>query len=167
MFLWELRLYFYNRSCFRRMWIAVGKLEVGNFVFVVNTVERYQVYYVQLNSFGARFQTTFFVCFYLINNRSERSFYVELKHWTSNCVNADKKPSRLDLCCFQKLIIIACASERVKYEYNYRSLRVHVGLFPPCYIKTYVRSHVITNILANTLNNTNLAVGNPSNMHMM
>ena len=39
----------------------------------------------------------------------------------SNSVDPDEtahyEPSLLDLCCLQKLIIIACGSERIKEEY--------------------------------------------------
>ena len=43
--------------------------------------------YRGLNSFGAKFQTAFVVCFFLKTNyRLERSFYVKLKDWMSNSV---------------------------------------------------------------------------------
>ena len=58
------------------------------------------------NSFGAKFQTTFVVCFFFIltNLRLERRLYVKLK-----------QPSHLHLCCLQKSIIIACDSERINW----------------------------------------------------
>ena len=59
---------------------------------------------------------TYVVFFFKMNYRLERSLYVKLKDWMSNSVYLDEtEPSQLDLCCFQKSIIIACGSERVKY----------------------------------------------------
>ena len=75
------------------------------------------------NSFGAKFQTTFVVCFFfffffiLTNYRLERRLYVKLKNWMSKNVDPDE-PSHLDLCYLQKPIIIACDSERVKVNQN-------------------------------------------------
>ena len=43
-----------------------------------------------LNSFGAKFQTTFVVCFFILTNyRLERRLYVKLKDWMSNSVDPD------------------------------------------------------------------------------
>ena len=43
------------------------------------------------NYFGAKFQTTFVVCFFsLTNYRLERSLYVKLKDWISNSVDPDE-----------------------------------------------------------------------------
>ena len=43
----------------------------------------------------------------------ERSLCVKLEYWMSNNVAPDET-AHIDLCCLQKLIIIACGSERVK-----------------------------------------------------
>ena len=57
-----------------------------------------------LNSFGAKVQTTFVVCFFFLANFClERSLYVKLKDRMSNSVDPDEtalyEPSHLDLCC--------------------------------------------------------------------
>ena len=75
----------------------------------------------QINSFAAKFQTSFVVCFVLKRNYClEPSLYVKLKDWTSNSVDpyelAHYEPSHLDLCCLQKPIIISYGSERVKAQ---------------------------------------------------
>ena len=78
-----------------------------------------------LNVSGAKFQTTYVVCFFrfslffLTNYRLERSLYVKLKDWLSNSVHPDEtahEPSHLDRCWLQKPFIIACSSERVKMK---------------------------------------------------
>ena len=74
------------------------------------------------NSFGAKFQTTFVVCFVFFNKlfdlKEIYTLYVKLKNWMTNNVDPDEtahyEPSHLDLCCLQKPIIIACGSVRVK-----------------------------------------------------
>ena len=45
----------------------------------------------RVNSFGAKFQTTFVVCFFFIltNYLLERCLYVKLKDWMSNSVDPD------------------------------------------------------------------------------
>ena len=46
-----------------------------------------------VNSFGAKFQTTFVVCFFfliLTNHLLERRLYVKLKDWMSNSVDPDE-----------------------------------------------------------------------------
>ena len=45
-----------------------------------------------INSFGAKFQTTFVVCFsfFLTNYRLKRRYYVKLIDWMSNSVDPDK-----------------------------------------------------------------------------
>ena len=76
------------------------------------------------NSFGAKFRTTFVVCFSnLTNYRLERYIYVKLKDWMSNSVDPDETAHwavssgcMLDVCCLQKPIIIAYGSERVKMK---------------------------------------------------
>ena len=46
---------------------------------------------ISLNSFGAKFQTTFVVCFsFLTKYRLKRSLYVKLKDWMSNSVDPDE-----------------------------------------------------------------------------
>ena len=46
---------------------------------------------IPLNSFGAKFQITFVVCFFILTNyRLERSLYVNLKDWMSNSVDPDE-----------------------------------------------------------------------------
>ena len=43
------------------------------------------------NSFGAKFQTTFVVCFFILTNyRLKRCLYVKLKDWMSNSVDPDE-----------------------------------------------------------------------------
>ena len=77
----------------------------------------------KLNSFGAKFQTTFFrrqispfvVCFdFLTNYQLEISLYEKLKDSMSNSIDPDEmahnEPSHLDLHCLQKPIIISCGS---------------------------------------------------------
>ena len=70
------------------------------------------------NSFGAKFQTTFVVCFFLTNYRLERSLYVKLKDWMSNSVDPDEtdhyEPSHLDLCCLQKSIFSPMAEKELR-----------------------------------------------------
>ena len=82
-----------------------------------------------INSFVAKFQTTFHttfvVCFFVVvvffltNYRFERNLYagLKLKDWMSNSVDPDEtahyETSHLYLCYLQKTIIIACGSERV------------------------------------------------------
>ena len=94
---------------------------------------------IPLNSFGAKFQTTFVVWyFFLTNYRLERSLYVslhvKLKDWMSNSVDPDEtahyEPSHLDLCCLQKPRIIACESERV----NWSNI---LNLFSDDFVKLY------------------------------
>ena len=78
---------------------------------------------MSFNSFDAKFQTTFVVCFlfFLTNYRFERSLYVNLKDRMSNSVDPDEtahyEPSHLDLCYLQKTIIMTCGSERVNVSY--------------------------------------------------
>ena len=44
-----------------------------------------------LNSFGAKFQTTFVVCFFILTDyRLERHSYVKLKDWMSNSLDLDE-----------------------------------------------------------------------------
>ena len=79
--------------------------------------------YLNINSFGAKFQTTFVVCFlffffffffflffcfsfYFTNYRLERRSYVKLTDRMSNSVDPDET-AHLDLCCLLP-IIIAC-----------------------------------------------------------
>ena len=65
--------------------------------------------YLLHNSFSAKFQTTFVICFFILTNyRLERRLYVKLKDWMSNSIDPD------DLSCLQKPIIIACGSERAR-----------------------------------------------------
>ena len=46
---------------------------------------------LSVNSFGAKFQTTFVVCFsFLTNYRLKRSLYVKLKDWMLNSVDPDE-----------------------------------------------------------------------------
>ena len=46
---------------------------------------------IPVNSFGAKFQTTFVVCFFILTNyRLERRLYVKLKDWISNSVDQDE-----------------------------------------------------------------------------
>ena len=74
-----------------------------------------------VNSFGAKFQTTFVVYFFFFFLQTvawkEVYNYVKLKDWMSNSVDPDEtahyEPSHLNLCCLQKPIIIALGSERV------------------------------------------------------
>ena len=64
-----------------------------------------------------RAKSAFF--FSLTNYCLERRLYVKLKDWMSNSVDPDAMAielSHFDLCCLQKPIIIACGSERVKWE---------------------------------------------------
>ena len=42
------------------------------------------------NSFGANFQATFVVCFFLTNYYFESSLYEKLKNWMSNSVDPDE-----------------------------------------------------------------------------
>ena len=66
-----------------------------------------------INSFGARFQTTFvvFLSFFFSDKLSfGKKLYAECKDWMSNSVDPDET-AHLDLCCLQKSIIIACGSE--------------------------------------------------------
>ena len=69
------------------------------------------------NSFGAKFQMTFVVGFFILTyHRLERCLYVKLRDWMSNSIDLDETAhwaSQLDLCCLQKSVIIACGSERV------------------------------------------------------
>ena len=65
-----------------------------------------------LNSFGAKFQMTFVICFFFYlktNYRLERRLYVKLKDWTSNI-----EPSHLDLCCLRKLLLSPVAVKELK-----------------------------------------------------
>ena len=60
---------------------------------VLNLLFRtYPIYiYTAFNSFGAKFLTTFVVCFFiLINYRLERRLYIKLKDWMSNSVDPDE-----------------------------------------------------------------------------
>ena len=72
-----------------------------------------------LNSFGAKFQTTFVVCFSFFKKLSlEKKFIrkverLNVKQHRSRW-DGSYEPSHLDLCCLQKPIIIACGSEKVK-----------------------------------------------------
>ena len=93
---------------------------------------------VDLNSFGAKFQTTFVFCFlFLTTYRLERSLYVKLKDWMSNSIDPDEtahyEPSHLDLCCMQKPIIITCGSERVNLCCPYMTQRHKFAWHDPCY----------------------------------
>ena len=84
-------------------------------VLTAHTVYASWLGHTWLNSFGARFQTTFVACFFILTNyRLERHLYVKLKNWMSNSVDPDET-SQLDLCCLQKPIIIARGSERIKF----------------------------------------------------
>ena len=71
-----------------------------------------------LNSFGAKFQTTFVVCFVGFNKISigKKLMCIKLKNRMSNSVDTDEtahdEPSHMDLRCLQKPNIIACGSER-------------------------------------------------------
>ena len=71
--------------------------------------------YFRINSFGAKYQTTFIVCFSsscFFNKLSlGKKFICKVKR-LSNSVD-HYEPSHLDLCCLQKPIIITCSSERV------------------------------------------------------
>ena len=64
------------------------------------------------------FLLLFFFSFFLTNYCLERSLYVKLKDLTSNSIDPNEtahyEPSHLDLCCLQKLNLIAYGSERVK-----------------------------------------------------
>ena len=78
-----------------------------------------------INSFGAKFQTTFVVCvffffFFLINYRLERSLYVKLKNWNSNSADPDETAHiSYESTLFAKTYIIY-GSERVKlYEISW------------------------------------------------
>ena len=72
----------------------------------------------EFNSFGAKFQTTFVVCFFILTNcRLERRLYVKLKDWMSNSVDQDETAQwavSSGSMLFAKPIFIACGSERVK-----------------------------------------------------
>ena len=82
-------------------------------------VVRYSPNKTLFNSFGAKFQTTFAVCFSFFNKLSlEKKFIrkverLNVKQHRSRW-DGSYEPSHLDLCCLQKPIIIACDSERVK-----------------------------------------------------
>ena len=73
---------------------------------------------IPLNSFGAKFQTTFVVCFFYFKLSFRKTFIskverLNVKQHRSRRLN---EPSHLDLCCLKKPIIIACVSERVKRD---------------------------------------------------
>ena len=70
--------------------------------------------YSRVNSFGAKFQTTFVVCVcvYLTKYRLERSLYVKFKDWMPKSVDPDERVSSGSV-LLQKLIIIAYGSKRV------------------------------------------------------
>ena len=71
-----------------------------------------------INSFSAKFQTTFVVCFSILtHHRLERRLYVKLKDRMSKSVDPDETAHwavSSILCCLQRSIIIVCGSERVK-----------------------------------------------------
>ena len=75
-----------------------------------------------LNSFGVKFQATFVFCFgfFLTKYPLEVSLYLKFNNWMSNSVDPDEtahyEPSHLDLCSLQRLLIIACGSERVNLK---------------------------------------------------
>ena len=58
-----------------------------------------------LNSFDAKFQRTFVVCFFQQTIALKEVLYVKLKDWIPNSVDPDEtahyEPSHLDLCCLQ------------------------------------------------------------------
>ena len=57
------------------------------FIFIINKI----IIKANINSFGAKFQTTFVVCFSsLTNYRLKRSLYVKLKDGMSNSVDSDE-----------------------------------------------------------------------------
>ena len=71
----------------------------------------------RVNSFGAKFQTTFVVCFFILTNyRLERRLYVKLKDWMSNSVDSDETAHwavSSGSMLFAKAYYYACGSERV------------------------------------------------------
>ena len=70
-----------------------------------------------VNSFGAKFQTTFIVCFVFVLFFFNKLSTVKLKDRMSNSIDPDETAhyelSHLDLCCLQKPIIIAYGSTGV------------------------------------------------------
>ena len=72
----------------------------------------------QISSFGAKFQTSFVVCFVVFNRLSTgKTSVCKVEKLNANSIDSDEtahhEPSHLDLCCLQKPIIIAYRSERV------------------------------------------------------
>ena len=85
-------------------------------------MEKQETYFggYSFNSFGAKFQTTNVVCFFILtNDHLERRLYVKLKDWMSNRVDPDEMghwASSSGSMLFAKAIIITCGSERVNLE---------------------------------------------------
>ena len=95
---------------------------------------------VLFNSFGAKIQTTFVVCFsFLTNYRLKKSLYVKLTDWMSNKVDPDEtaRMSRLiwiyAVC--KSLLLSLVAVKELRYAYptlqiTFSSFKYENGRFP-------------------------------------
>ena len=78
-----------------------------------------------INSFGAKFQTTFVICFLILTNyRLERRLYVK-KDWMSNNLDPDETAHwavSSGSMLFAKAIIIVCGMKELKYFNDFHPL---------------------------------------------
>ena len=94
----DLSLCWLHRSYCRLLQCAGFNLYYWNLKQFLNTETTDKLFHLaltkliySLNSFGAKFQTAFVVCFFILtNHRLERRLYVKLKDWMSNSIDPDE-----------------------------------------------------------------------------
>ena len=99
-------------------------------------------HFININSFGAKFQTTFGVLFFLTNYRFERSLYVKLKVWMSNSVDPEEtahEPSPPDLCRLQAYLSPVAVKELKQARVKDKSIFPYLALYVLVTLESYLR----------------------------